>query len=225
MERGSEGRGDIGLQIGRVARQLRDSQGLTLAEAAASAGISPAMLSRIETGGVTPSLETLVSLSAALGVRPATLLQDLGEETDGAQHVPSGRGLKWSVAVRDARHISPAGRAARATQGLRAVSGHAHRQERNVPGLPARGNGVHLHPERHDPLSARDRKLPAPARGFAFVPRRYSYTGRRSWRKYPSGCSRSSSMTSRNPQAGEGTGFVTLTGARPAARANRNRPI
>ena len=43
---------------------------------------------------MTPSLETLVSLSGALGVRPATLLQDLGEDTDGAQHVPSGRGLE-----------------------------------------------------------------------------------------------------------------------------------
>jgi transcriptional regulator with XRE-family HTH domain/quercetin dioxygenase-like cupin family protein len=94
VERDSQGRGDVGLQIGRVARQLREAQGLTLAEAAASADISPAMLSRIETGRVTPSLETLVSLSAALGVRPATLLQDLGEETDGAQHVPSGRGLE-----------------------------------------------------------------------------------------------------------------------------------
>src|SRR6185503_9987199 len=85
---------DVGAQIGRVVRQLRDSQGLTLAEAAARASISAAMLSRIETGRVTPSLETLVSLSAALGVRPATLLQDLGEDSDGAQHVPSGRGLE-----------------------------------------------------------------------------------------------------------------------------------
>ncbi|HEV7715309.1 MAG TPA: XRE family transcriptional regulator [Steroidobacteraceae bacterium] len=85
---------DVGRQIGRVVRQLRDSQGLTLAEAAATADISPAMLSRIETGRVTPSLETLVSLSGALGVRPATLLQDLGDESDGAQHVPAGRGLE-----------------------------------------------------------------------------------------------------------------------------------
>ena len=85
---------EVGLHIGRVVRQLRDSQGLTLAEAAAAADISPAMLSRIETGRVTPSLETLVSLSGALGVKPATLLQDLGEDTDGAQHVPSGRGLE-----------------------------------------------------------------------------------------------------------------------------------
>ncbi len=87
-------RGEVGLQIGRVVRQLRDAQGLTLAQAAASADISSAMLSRIETGGVTPSLETLVSLSNALGVRPATLLQDLGDETDGAQHIPSGHGLE-----------------------------------------------------------------------------------------------------------------------------------
>jgi transcriptional regulator with XRE-family HTH domain len=85
---------DMGLQIGRVVRQLRDSQGLTLAEAAGAANISAAMLSRIETGRVTPSLETLVSLSSALGVRPATLLQDLGADSDGAQHVPSGRGLE-----------------------------------------------------------------------------------------------------------------------------------
>ncbi len=94
VERAAPSAEDVGLQIGRVVRQLRDSQGLTLAEAAAAADISPAMLSRIETGRVTPSLETLVSLSAALGVRPATLLQDLGEDSDGAQHVPSGRGLE-----------------------------------------------------------------------------------------------------------------------------------
>src|SRR5690349_18507895 len=85
---------DVGLQIGRVVQQLRDAQGLTLAEAAASADISAAMLSRIETGRVTPSLETLVSLSAALGVSPATLLQDLGEDSNDAQHVPAGRGLE-----------------------------------------------------------------------------------------------------------------------------------
>jgi transcriptional regulator with XRE-family HTH domain len=89
-----KGVADVGLQIGRVARQLRDSQGLTLSDAAAAADISPAMLSRIETGQVTPSLETLVSLSDALGVRPATLLQDIGEEPDGAQHVPHGHGLE-----------------------------------------------------------------------------------------------------------------------------------
>jgi transcriptional regulator with XRE-family HTH domain len=90
----AQAQNDVGAQIGRVVRQLRDAQGSTLAEAASAANISAAMLSRIETGRVTPSLETLVSLSEALGVRPATLLQDLGEESDGAQHVPSGHGLE-----------------------------------------------------------------------------------------------------------------------------------
>lgn len=86
--------GDAGAKIGRVVRRLREAQGLTLAEAAATAHISAAMLSRIERAGVTPSLETLVSLSAALGVRPATLLQDIGVDSDGAQHIPSGHGLE-----------------------------------------------------------------------------------------------------------------------------------
>ena len=94
VERAEADRNEIGLGIGRVVRQLREAQALTLAEAAASADISLAMLSRIETGGVTPSLETLVSLASALGVRPATLLQDLGQDSDGAQHVPAGRGLE-----------------------------------------------------------------------------------------------------------------------------------
>ena len=94
VERPAPAAEEVGAQIGRVVRQLRDSQGLTLAEAAGAADISAAMLSRIETGRVTPSLETLVSLSGALGVRPATLLQDLGADSDGAQHVPSGRGLE-----------------------------------------------------------------------------------------------------------------------------------
>lgn len=94
LERAAPARGDVGRQIGQVARQLREAQSLTLAQAASSADISPAMLSRIETGSVTPSLETLVSLSAALGVRPAMLLQDLGEDSDDAQHVRAGRGLE-----------------------------------------------------------------------------------------------------------------------------------
>jgi hypothetical protein len=43
---------------------------------------------------VTPSLETLVALADALGVRPALLLQDIGGEQQGAQRVPAGQGLE-----------------------------------------------------------------------------------------------------------------------------------
>jgi transcriptional regulator with XRE-family HTH domain len=61
---------------------------------ATTAGISAGMLSRLETGHVTPSLETLVALAAALGVRPALLLQDVGGDEEGAQRVPAGQGLE-----------------------------------------------------------------------------------------------------------------------------------
>ena len=81
-------------ELGRVARRIRDSQGLTLAEVAARADISAAMLSRLETGRTSPSLETIVSLAGALGVRPSHLLQEIGVEDEGAQVVHAGQGLE-----------------------------------------------------------------------------------------------------------------------------------
>jgi transcriptional regulator with XRE-family HTH domain len=77
-----------------VARRLRDAQSLTLAEVAQHANISTAMLSRLETGAVSPSLETLVALAGALGVTPAALLQNIGDNDGGAQHVAAGQGLQ-----------------------------------------------------------------------------------------------------------------------------------
>ena len=85
---------DVGRQLGGVARRVRESQGLTLTEVAATAGISAGMLSRLETGHVTPSLDTLVALAGALGVRPALLLQGVGADEEGAQRVPAGQGLE-----------------------------------------------------------------------------------------------------------------------------------
>src|ERR1700674_2808839 len=86
--------GNVGRQLGAVARRVRESQDLTLTDVATSAGISAGMLSRLETGHVTPSLETLVALAGALGVRPALLLQQLGGDEEGAQRVPAGPGLE-----------------------------------------------------------------------------------------------------------------------------------
>ncbi len=82
------------MELGRVARRLRDSQGLTLADIATRASISAAMLSRLETGRASPSLETIVSLAGALGVRPSQLLQEIGVEDEGAQVVHAGQGLE-----------------------------------------------------------------------------------------------------------------------------------
>src|ERR1700691_1729728 len=80
----------VGRQLGAVARRVREGQGLTLTDVATTAGISAGMLSRLETGRVTPSLETLVALAGALGVRPALLLQDVGGDEEGAQRGPAG---------------------------------------------------------------------------------------------------------------------------------------
>src|ERR1700732_3125520 len=84
---------NVGRQLGAVARRVREAQRLTVTDVATTAGISAGMLSRRETGHVTPSLETLVALAAALGVRPALLLQDVGGDEEGAQRVPAGQGL------------------------------------------------------------------------------------------------------------------------------------
>jgi transcriptional regulator with XRE-family HTH domain len=85
---------DCAASIGRVARRVRDELGLTLASVAQQARISPGMLSRLETGRVSPSLETIVALAEVLGIRPALLLQDVGSPESGAQHTPAGQGLE-----------------------------------------------------------------------------------------------------------------------------------
>jgi DNA-binding XRE family transcriptional regulator len=85
---------DASASIGRVARRLREDLGLTLANVAQGADISPGMLSRLENGQVSPSLETIVALSQVLRVRPMVLLQEVGAVEGDAQHVPGGQGLE-----------------------------------------------------------------------------------------------------------------------------------
>lgn len=82
------------VQVGRNVRRLRQERGVTLSELAASAGISLAMLSRLEKGDVSPSLETLVALAEALGTNAASLLKDEVAQQSDAQLVPKGEGLE-----------------------------------------------------------------------------------------------------------------------------------
>lgn len=91
----------VAVRLGRVARRIREELGLTLADVAERAHISAGMLSRLETGRVSPSLETIVALAQVLGVRPSILLQEIGDDSDGAQHTLAGHGL--AVARRGAR--------------------------------------------------------------------------------------------------------------------------
>jgi len=84
---------DLEEAIGRQVRTLRQRRSLTVAELAASAGLSPGMLSKIENGLTSPSLNTLKGLSEALNV-PVTALFSKFEEQREANYVPKGRGLK-----------------------------------------------------------------------------------------------------------------------------------
>src|SRR6202142_3027783 len=82
------------IDLGRTARRLREGQNLTLADVARRADISSAMLSRLETGRVSPSLETIVALAQALGVTPSALMQRVGADDGGAQLIRAGEGLE-----------------------------------------------------------------------------------------------------------------------------------
>ncbi len=78
--------------IGRQVRAFRISQGITVADLAKQADLSPGMLSKVENGLTSPSLATLNALSEALNV-PVTSLFRKFEETREAAHVKSGQGL------------------------------------------------------------------------------------------------------------------------------------
>src|SRR5258708_18782535 len=82
------------VDLGRTARRLREGQNLTLADVARRADISSAMLSRLETGRVSPSLETIVALARALGVTASALMQRVGADDGGAQLIRAGEGLE-----------------------------------------------------------------------------------------------------------------------------------
>jgi transcriptional regulator with XRE-family HTH domain len=82
------------VQVGAAVRRLRAAQGLTLADVARMAQISPAMLSRLEHGDVAPSLDTLAALAEALGTSCAALLRDPDRSLSDAQLVRKGEGLE-----------------------------------------------------------------------------------------------------------------------------------
>lgn len=81
------------IAIGGEVRQFRHQQNMTVAELASSAGVSTGMLSKIENGITSPSLNTLQSLSRALQV-PVTAFFKGFEENREATFVKAGEGLR-----------------------------------------------------------------------------------------------------------------------------------
>lgn len=78
--------------IGRQVRNLRLQKKMTAKELSKHAGISVALLSRIEHGTVSPSLHTLAQLSLALGSQFSALFQNV-DTRGGASLVKAGQGL------------------------------------------------------------------------------------------------------------------------------------
>lgn len=78
----------VGVQI----RQLRQRQDITAAELAHQAGLSAGMLSKIENGSVSASLESLESVARALNV-PLTTFFATYEDRRDCSYVPAGGGL------------------------------------------------------------------------------------------------------------------------------------
>lgn len=78
--------------IGREIRRYRVKSGLTVTGLAGVAGLSPGMLSKVENGQISPSLDTLQALAKGLNV-PLTSLFKQFEESADATYVPAGQGL------------------------------------------------------------------------------------------------------------------------------------
>lgn len=79
--------------LGRQIKHLRGSLGLTGADFAAAASISASMLSKIETGQISPSLQTLQNIAQALNVPVSTLFSGHGRQHQDCSFVRAGTGV------------------------------------------------------------------------------------------------------------------------------------
>ena len=84
---------NLELAIGREVRAFRQGQDITVAELAKRAGLSMGMLSKIENGNTSPSLQTLQTLANSLSV-PLTAFFRQYEERREAVHTKAGEGAE-----------------------------------------------------------------------------------------------------------------------------------
>ena len=80
--------------LGSAVRELRQRHKLTIAQVSEQAGISRGMLSKIETGQITPGLDSLSRIARALGVSMSMLFRHYDAPTGSAQHVKKGEGME-----------------------------------------------------------------------------------------------------------------------------------
>lgn len=80
--------------LGNTLRQIRLQHGLTIANISERAGISRGMLSKIENGLASTSLETLEQIANSLGVTLSRLFRDYNAPSGGAQFIKNGQGME-----------------------------------------------------------------------------------------------------------------------------------
>lgn len=86
--------GPLEKRIGSILRRHRQRSNLTLTEMSDGTGISAAMLSRIETGRASASIEVLTRYTTALGVSLSSIFRQLEVPSGNAQFVKSGEGME-----------------------------------------------------------------------------------------------------------------------------------
>jgi transcriptional regulator with XRE-family HTH domain len=79
--------------VGAEVRRLRKTLDLTMTELAEASGVSAGMLSKIENGGISPSLATLQSIAHALQVPISRLFTEAEEQRD-CSFVKAGTGVR-----------------------------------------------------------------------------------------------------------------------------------
>ncbi|MBF6057981.1 MULTISPECIES: helix-turn-helix domain-containing protein [Thiomicrorhabdus] len=80
--------------IGKVINNFRKKQGLTIAEVSEQSNISRGMLSKIENGQVSPSLDSLLRISKTLGVPISAFFKEFDSEGESAQLVRADERLE-----------------------------------------------------------------------------------------------------------------------------------
>lgn len=78
--------------LGAHVRRLRRQKDLSIADLAEAAKISAGMLSKLETGQISPSLNTLQSIAAALGIPISSLFSEFEDRRD-CSFVVEGQGV------------------------------------------------------------------------------------------------------------------------------------
>lgn len=81
------------ISVGRAVKRDRLLKGMTMAQLSTASGVSTAMISKIERGQVSASLNTLGALARAIDVPLVNFLADLAEQTD-ISHVRAGAGME-----------------------------------------------------------------------------------------------------------------------------------